>query len=66
MRRRELIGLLAAIAVSPQTALGQTAKNRPIIAWLWFESKQFKSPIAVRTIGVSGSQVGSEAQIHSS
>jgi putative tryptophan/tyrosine transport system substrate-binding protein len=46
MRRREFIGLLGAIAVSPQTALGQTAKKRPIIASLWFSPKG--SPLFVK------------------
>jgi ABC-type uncharacterized transport system substrate-binding protein len=39
MRRREFIGLLATIAISPQTVLGQAAKKRPVIASLWFPSK---------------------------
>ena len=43
MRRREFIGLLAAIAACPQTALGQTAKKRPVIAWLWFAPKTLPS-----------------------
>jgi hypothetical protein len=29
MRRREFIGLLAAIAISPQAVLAQTTKKRP-------------------------------------
>src|SRR5262245_10729509 len=39
MRRREFIALLATIAVCPQTVLGQTAKKRPVVAWLGFGSK---------------------------
>src|SRR5262249_49894673 len=39
MRRREVICLLAAIAVCPQRALGQAAKKRPIIGWLGFPPK---------------------------
>ena len=39
MRRREVIGLLATIAVLPQTVLGQTAKKRPVVAWLGFAPK---------------------------
>lgn len=46
MRRREFIGLLATIAVCPQTALGQLAKKRPLIASLWFPSKD--APLTVR------------------
>jgi ABC-type uncharacterized transport system substrate-binding protein len=39
MRRREFIGLLATIAVCPQTVLGQTAKRKPVVAWLGFAPK---------------------------
>jgi putative tryptophan/tyrosine transport system substrate-binding protein len=39
MRRREVIDLLATIAVCPQTVLGQTAKKRPVVAWLGFAPK---------------------------
>src|SRR5215813_1735613 len=39
MRRREFIGLLATIAICPQTVLGQTAKRRPVVAFLWFPPK---------------------------
>jgi putative ABC transport system substrate-binding protein len=39
MRRREFIGLLATIAVCPQTVLGQTGKKRPVVAWLGFARK---------------------------
>jgi putative ABC transport system substrate-binding protein len=39
MRRREFIGLLATIAVCPQTVLGQTAKKRSVVAWLGFAPK---------------------------
>ena len=46
MRRREVIGLLAAIAVCPQKALGQAAKKRPVIAWLGFPPKD--APLTVR------------------
>src|SRR5215510_2020385 len=46
MRRREFLGLLAAIAVCPKTALGQAAKKRPVIAWLGFPSKD--APLTVR------------------
>jgi len=50
MRRREFISLLTAIAVVPQTALGQAAaKKRPVIASLWFPSKD--SSLAVRYLG---------------
>jgi hypothetical protein len=37
--RREFIGLLATIAVCPQWVLGQTAKKRPLVAWLGFAPK---------------------------
>ena len=46
MRRREFIGLLATFAVCPQTALGQPAKRRPVVASLWFPSKD--APLTVR------------------
>ena len=46
MRRREFIGLLVAVAVSPQTVLSQPAKKRPIIASLWFPSND--APLSVR------------------
>jgi ABC-type uncharacterized transport system substrate-binding protein len=49
MRRREFIGLLAAIAACPQTILGQTAKKRPIVASLWFSPKDF--PLFARYSG---------------
>jgi hypothetical protein len=39
MRRREFIGLLGAIAASPQTALSETAKRRPVIGRLVLASK---------------------------
>ena len=39
MRRREFIGLLATIALPPQTVLGQAAQRRPVIASLWFSPK---------------------------
>jgi putative tryptophan/tyrosine transport system substrate-binding protein len=39
MRRRELIGLLAAVAVCPQTVLGQPSKKRPVVAYLGFTTK---------------------------
>jgi putative tryptophan/tyrosine transport system substrate-binding protein len=46
MRRREFIALLATIAACPQTALGQAAKKRPVIASLWFSPKD--APLTVR------------------
>ena len=46
MRRREFTGLLAAIAVCPQRALGQAAKKRPVVAFLWFPPKG--TPLIVR------------------
>lgn len=46
MRRREFIGLLATIAVSPQTAWGQAAKKRPVVTSLWFPSND--APLSVR------------------
>src|SRR5215831_7503921 len=46
MRRREFIGLLTVIAVCPQTVLGQTAKNRPVVAWLGWGLKD--NPLNVR------------------
>ena len=49
MRRREFIGLLASIALWPQTVLGQAAKKRPIIGWLAFPSKD--APLTVRYLG---------------
>jgi hypothetical protein len=36
MRRREFVGLLAAIAISPQAVLAQTTKKRPLVGWLSF------------------------------
>jgi hypothetical protein len=36
MRRREFIGLLAAIAISPQAVLAQTTKKRPLVGWLYY------------------------------
>jgi len=49
MRRREFISLLATIAVSPQTVLGQTARKRPVVASLWFPSRD--APLATRYLG---------------
>ena len=49
MRRRDFIGLLATIALSPQTVLGQAAKKRPVIASLWLPSKD--APLTVRYVG---------------
>jgi putative ABC transport system substrate-binding protein len=46
MRRREFIGLLATVAVCPQTVLGQTAKRRAVVAFLWFPPKG--TPLIVR------------------
>jgi putative tryptophan/tyrosine transport system substrate-binding protein len=46
MRRREFIGLLAAITVCPETVLGQTAKKTPVIAWLGFGTKD--APLTAR------------------
>jgi ABC-type uncharacterized transport system substrate-binding protein len=46
MRRREFIALLATIAACPQTALGQAAKKRRVIASLWFSPKD--APLTVR------------------
>jgi putative ABC transport system substrate-binding protein len=48
MRRREFIGLLATIAVCPQSALGQAAKKRPVIARLAITTKD--APLMVRYI----------------
>jgi len=48
MRRREFIGLLATIAVSPQTTWGQAAKKRPVVTSLWFPSNN--APLSVRYI----------------
>jgi putative tryptophan/tyrosine transport system substrate-binding protein len=36
MRRREFVGLFAAIATSPQTVLAQTTKKRPLVGWLYY------------------------------
>ena len=36
VRRREFVGLLAAIAISPQAVLAQTTKKRPLVGWLSF------------------------------
>ena len=36
MRRREFVGLLAAIAISPQAVLAQTTKKRPLVGWLYY------------------------------
>jgi putative ABC transport system substrate-binding protein len=46
MRRRDFIGLLATVALSPQTVLGQAAQKRPVIASLWLPSKD--APLTVR------------------
>src|SRR5262245_21739722 len=46
MRRRDFIGLLATIALSPQTVLSQAAQKRPVIASLWLPSKD--APLTVR------------------
>ena len=46
MRRREFLSLLAAFAVCPHRALGQAAKKRPVIAFLWFPPKG--TPLIVR------------------
>ena len=32
----EFVGLLAAIAISPQAVLAQTTKMRPLVGWLSF------------------------------
>jgi putative tryptophan/tyrosine transport system substrate-binding protein len=48
MRRRDFIGLLATIALSPQTVLGQGAQKRPVIASLWLPSKD--APLTVRYV----------------
>ena len=49
MRRRDFIGLLATIAICPQTVLGQAAQKRPVIASLWLPSKD--APLTVRYVG---------------
>ena len=49
MRRREFIGLLATIAVYPQTVHGQAAKKSPVIAWLGFSPKD--APLTERYVG---------------
>ncbi len=36
MRRRQFVGLLGAIAVSPQEVLAQLTRRRPVIGWLYF------------------------------
>jgi putative ABC transport system substrate-binding protein len=46
MRRRDFTGLLATIALSPQTVLSQAAQKRPVIASLWLPSKD--APLTVR------------------
>ena len=48
MRRRDFIGLLAAIAACPQTVRGQTAKKKPVIAWLAFSPRD--GPIVLRYV----------------
>jgi ABC-type uncharacterized transport system substrate-binding protein len=48
MRRREFIGLLATITVCPQTALGQVAKKKPVIARLALTTKD--APLIVRYV----------------
>src|SRR5262252_6589263 len=40
MRRREFIGLLAAIAISPQAVLAQTTKKRPLVGWLYYSRNE--------------------------
>jgi putative ABC transport system substrate-binding protein len=47
MRRREFIGLLAAIAISPQAVLAQTTKKRPLVGWLYYS----ESDVVARFLG---------------
>src|SRR5262249_59228270 len=48
MRRREFIGLLAAIAISPQAVLAQTTKKRPLVGWLYYS----RNDLADRYLGL--------------
>src|SRR5215813_522375 len=48
MRRREFIGLLAAIAISPHAVLAQTTKKRPLVGWLSYG----ESDVAARYLGL--------------
>ena len=47
MRRREFIGLLAAIAISPQAVPAQTTKKRPLVGWLYYS----ESDVVARFLG---------------
>jgi hypothetical protein len=48
MRRREFVGLLAAIAISPQAVLAQTTKKRPLVGWLYYS----RNDLAARYLGL--------------
>src|SRR5262245_1651775 len=48
MRRREFIGLLASIAISPHAVLAQTTKKRPLVGWLSYG----ESDVAARYLGL--------------
>src|SRR5215813_5094126 len=48
MRRREFIGLLAAIAISPHAVVAQTTKKRPLVGWLSYG----ESDVAARYLGL--------------
>jgi hypothetical protein len=48
MRRREFIGLLAAIAISPHAVLAQTTKKRPLVGWLYYS----RNDLADRYLGL--------------
>src|SRR5215813_12217681 len=48
MRRRGFIGVLAAIAISPQAVLAQTTKERPLVGWLYYS----RNDLADRYLGL--------------
>jgi putative tryptophan/tyrosine transport system substrate-binding protein len=48
MRRREFVGLLATIAISPQAVLAQTTKKRPLVGWLYYS----RNDLAARYLGL--------------
>src|SRR5262245_13729208 len=48
MRRREFVGVLAAIAISPQAVLAQTTKKRPLVGWLYYS----RNDLAERYLGL--------------